>query len=119
MIRRQGVPPTPEDMKFLLAATGGDDPDEARRVQGEPDKQDLPEQTSNLEASIMVEDRAITDVGQRVEVTPEASTTPAAAGKEEPEVVPDDRSSAGGETHQAGMEVTQVMNVQKSYGFLL
>ncbi len=111
VIRRQGVTPTPEDMKALLAATGGDDPDKARRVQGEPDNQEQPEQTSNLEASIMVDDRAITDVGQRVEVTPEASTTPAAARTEEPEVVPDDRSSAGGETHQAGVEATQVKNV--------
>ena len=95
----------------LADRAGGDDPDEERRVQGERDKREQPEHSSNLEASIMVDDRAITDVGQRVDVTPEASTTPAAARTEEPEVVPDDRSSAGGETHQAGVEATQVKNV--------
>ena len=117
VIRRQGVTPTARDMKAYLAATGGDDPDEERRVQEERDKQEQPEQSLNLEASIMVDDRAITDVGQRVEVTPEASTTPAAVRTDEPDVVPDDRSSAGGETHQAAVEVTQVKNVNPSTVF--
>ena len=111
VIRRQGVTPTARDMKAYLAATGGDDPDEERRVQEERDKQEQPEQSLNLEASIMVDDRAITDVGQRVEVTPEASTTPAAVRTDEPDVVPDDRSSAGGESNQAAVDVTQVKNV--------
>ena len=111
VIRRQGVTPTAQDMKAYLAATGGDDPDEERRVQEERDKQEQPEQSLNLEASIMVDDRAITDVGQRVEVTPEASTTPAAVRTDEPDVVPDDRSSAGGESNQGAVDVTQVKNV--------